>query len=98
MSSEGGCGGEGVEVEEVVGAGLPSTFTVKYLGQAEARGLWGIKHTRAPVDRLVSLAKQPGAALPVVRLTVSRAGCTLTATHGDTARHHPIGEYTRSGY
>lgn len=28
---------------------------VKYLGSENARGLWGIKHTRRPVDHLVSI-------------------------------------------
>lgn len=28
---------------------------VKYLGSQFSRGLWGIKHTRRPVDYLVSL-------------------------------------------
>ncbi|KAG8317630.1 uncharacterized protein LOC124369063 [Homalodisca vitripennis] len=67
---------------------LPETFTVKYLGHAESRGLWGIKNTRGPVDTLVALAKQPGAALPVLKLTVSRAGCTLGA--GVATKHYPI--------
>jgi hypothetical protein len=30
---------------------------VKYLGKKEARGLWGIKHTRKPVDDMVGLAR-----------------------------------------
>nr|XP_029717020.1 uncharacterized protein LOC115260232 [Aedes albopictus] len=34
---------------------LPITFKVKYLGSQYARGLWGIKHTRRPVDHLVSI-------------------------------------------
>uniref|UniRef100_A0A1B6L4J0 PID domain-containing protein n=1 Tax=Graphocephala atropunctata TaxID=36148 RepID=A0A1B6L4J0_9HEMI len=67
---------------------LPETFTVKYLGHAESRGLWGIKNTRGPVDTLVALAKQPGAALPILKLTVSRAGCTLGT--GVSSRHYPI--------
>ena len=32
-------------------------FVVKYLGKKEARGLWGIKHTRKPVDDMVGLAR-----------------------------------------
>ncbi|VVC89423.1 unnamed protein product [Leptidea sinapis] len=36
---------------------LPITFQVKYLGQSDARGLWGIKHTRKPVDLMVAAAK-----------------------------------------
>ena len=32
-------------------------FVVKYLGKREARGLWGIKHTRKPVDDMVGLAR-----------------------------------------
>jgi hypothetical protein len=32
-------------------------FLVKYLGKKDARGLWGIKHTRKPVDDMVALAR-----------------------------------------
>lgn len=67
---------------------LPETFTVKYLGHAESLGLWGIKNTRGPVDRLVGLAKQPGSSLPVMKLTVSRSGCSLASA--GTSRHYPI--------
>lgn len=77
------------DVSLLVPEELPQTFTVKYLGHAESRGLWGIKNTRAPVDRLVALAKQPGAVLPVMKLTISTTGCTLSA--GGATRHHPIG-------
>ncbi|XP_054280261.1 uncharacterized protein LOC128998239 [Macrosteles quadrilineatus] len=76
------------DVSLLVPEELPQTFTVKYLGHAESRGLWGIKNTRAPVDRLVALAKQPGAVLPVMKLTISTTGCTLSA--GGATRHHPI--------
>jgi len=40
--------------EDVV---LPQAFRVKYLGKRFARGLWGIKHTREPVDELVTAAR-----------------------------------------
>ena len=36
---------------------LPQTFTVKYLGRQMAGGLWGIKHTRRPVDDMVAAAR-----------------------------------------
>lgn len=38
---------------------LPNScnLQVKYLGQSDARGLWGIKHTRKPVDLMVAAAK-----------------------------------------
>lgn len=68
----------GVMSREVPKEELPQTFTVKYLGSREAKGLWGIKHTRAPVDSLVSAAKTPGATpLPLMSLTVTSEGCTL---------------------
>lgn len=58
---------------------LPASYTVKYLGHDEAHGLWGIKHTRKPVDSLVSRAKRPGTHLPVVDLTVSPEGVSIDA-------------------
>ncbi|CAA9993057.1 unnamed protein product [Nesidiocoris tenuis] len=70
---------------------LPQTFTVKYLGCREARGLWGIKHTRAPVDSLVSAAKTPGAApLALVSFTVTGDGCTLHSPTSSSRKNFPI--------
>jgi len=51
------------------------------LGRKDARGLWGIKHTRRPVDAMVAAAKTAttsGIMLPLVRLSVSKDGVTLT--------------------
>ncbi|XP_050558537.1 uncharacterized protein LOC118279871 [Spodoptera frugiperda] len=64
---------------------LPMTFQVKYLGQSDARGLWGIKHTRKPVDLMVSAAKAlpPGQALPIVKLMIALDGVHLEpVSHG----------------
>lgn len=36
---------------------LPQTFVVKCLGRRDAGGLWGIKHTRKPVDEMVAQAR-----------------------------------------
>lgn len=58
---------------------LPQSFEVKYLGQRDARGLWGIKHTRRPVDDMVNAAKnlKAGTVLPMVKLIVSKQGVSL---------------------
>jgi len=58
---------------------IPGEFTVKYLGKKDARGLWGIKHTRKPVDDLVALARglQPGTPLPYLTLSVSEKGVNI---------------------
>ncbi|XP_055323094.1 uncharacterized protein LOC129578460 isoform X2 [Sitodiplosis mosellana] len=71
---------EGTLENEVVGNDLPLTFKVKYLGSEHARGLWGIKHTRRPVDHLVTMAKTmpTNKALPLCDLTVSRDGVFIT--------------------
>ena len=55
-------------------------FLVKYLGKKDARGLWGIKHTRKPVDEMVGLARGlgPGAPLPYLQLSVSQKGVMVT--------------------
>jgi len=53
---------------------------VKYLGRRDARGLWGIKHTRRPVDAMVAAAKNAttsGIILPLVRLSISQDGVSL---------------------
>ncbi|XP_011503479.1 PREDICTED: uncharacterized protein LOC105366658 isoform X3 [Ceratosolen solmsi marchali] len=50
-----------------------STGNVKYLGSHDARGLWGIKHTRKPVDNMVASAKSLpiGTILPFVKLIIN---------------------------
>uniref|UniRef100_A0A1L8DN84 Putative low density lipoprotein receptor adaptor protein 1 n=1 Tax=Nyssomyia neivai TaxID=330878 RepID=A0A1L8DN84_9DIPT len=52
---------------------LPMVFKVKYLGKQKGNGLWGIKHTRKPVDKMVAAAKEmsPGKVLPICNLTVT---------------------------
>lgn len=52
---------------------------VKYLGESEAGGLWGIKHTRRPVDLMVRAAKElrAGHVLPLARLTITQNAVIL---------------------
>lgn len=76
-------------------------FQVKYLGMKPARGLWGIKHTRKPVDDLVGLARGlgPGAPLPYLQLSVSGRGVVLTSGKTNTCPTpdtglYPIGTHT----
>ncbi|XP_022252173.1 low density lipoprotein receptor adapter protein 1-like [Limulus polyphemus] len=63
------------------GVKLPRTFVVKYLGKRDARGLWGIKNTRKPVDDMVaaSRANQSETPLPFIQLEVSLDGVTISA-------------------
>ncbi|XP_017480574.1 PREDICTED: uncharacterized protein LOC108369879 [Rhagoletis zephyria] len=58
---------------------LPLTFKVKYIGSEVARGLWGIKYTRRPVDIMVGVAKSlpPNKVLPQCDLKVSTEGVSL---------------------
>ncbi|KAH8297704.1 hypothetical protein KR054_005974 [Drosophila jambulina] len=58
---------------------LPITFKVKYIGSEVARGLWGIKYTRRPVDIMVGVAKNlpPNKVLPNCDLKVSTNGVQL---------------------
>ncbi|XP_068239304.1 low density lipoprotein receptor adapter protein 1-like isoform X1 [Palaemon carinicauda] len=58
---------------------LPQEFVVKYLGRRDAGGLWGIKHTRKPVDEMVAKAKEmkAGETLPFLKMTVSEKGVNI---------------------
>ncbi|XP_012274187.1 uncharacterized protein LOC105696349 [Orussus abietinus] len=58
---------------------LPQIFQVKYLGSHDARGLWGIRHTRKPVDNMVAAARSlpTGTILPFIKLVVSPQGVAL---------------------
>lgn len=52
---------------------------MKYIGSEVARGLWGIKYTRRPVDIMVGVAKNlpPNKVLPNCELKVSTDGVQL---------------------
>lgn len=54
---------------------LPQSFAVKCLGWRESRGLWGVKHTRAPVDAMVAAAR----ALPPCGPGLARATLEVSA-------------------
>lgn len=58
---------------------LPQSFAVKCLGWRESRGLWGVKHTRAPVDAMVATARAlpVGQSLPRATLHVSAEGVSV---------------------
>ncbi|XP_026748380.1 uncharacterized protein LOC113509262 [Galleria mellonella] len=68
---------------------LPMTFQVKYLGQRDAKGLWGIKHTRKPVDLMVAAAKAlpPDQILPIVKLVISVDGVFIETVHQGLKRN-----------
>ena len=70
-------------------------FSVKYLGAKPARGLWGIKHTRKPVDDLVGLARGlgPGAPLPYLQLSVSQRGVLVSPHPSNTCPTQDCGLY-----
>ncbi|KAL2713602.1 uncharacterized protein V1478_016159 [Vespula squamosa] len=76
---------------------LPQVFQVKYLGSHDARGLWGIKHTRQPVDNMVTSAKAlpTNTMLPLIKLVVSQEGVALLPLdkrkqEGNTTRMYAI--------
>ncbi|KAI4495829.1 hypothetical protein M0802_008235 [Mischocyttarus mexicanus] len=76
---------------------LPQVFQVKYLGSHDARGLWGIKHTRQPVDNMVASAKAlpTNTMLPLIKLVVSEEGVALLPLdkrkqETNSARMYPI--------
>ena len=58
---------------------LPATFGVKFLGKREARGLWGIKYTRKPVDEMVLQAKslKPDSGREYSRLSTSASWASI---------------------
>ena len=55
---------------------LPQTFQCKYLGKVRCEGLWGVRYTREPIDRLVSAAKclQSTDELPSMEALISERG------------------------
>lgn len=65
-------------VEDIRYQRLPQSFSVRELGTTEARGLWGIKHTRKPVDLMVAKAKTSSTPLPPqVELRITEDGCEI---------------------
>lgn len=49
-------------------------------GNQPAKGLWGMKHTRKPVDNLVSKAKSSNLPLPSVKLQITKDGLNFVET------------------
>lgn len=74
---------------------LPQLFAVKFLGKREARGLWGIKYTRGPVDDMVEKAKalKPGATLPFLQFRVGVEGVTISEMQANTNKDFEVGFY-----
>ncbi|XP_048523567.1 uncharacterized protein LOC125504909 [Dendroctonus ponderosae] len=67
---------------------LPLTFMVKYLGHYPSKGLWGIKHTRKPVDNLVNQAKllPAGKIMPMVSIEISADGFAFSEAIGSGSK------------
>jgi len=65
-----------LDESQITAMDLPLDFKVKYLGSQHSKGLWGIKHTRRPVDHLVTVAKNlpPNRTLPFCNLIVKTDG------------------------
>lgn len=74
---------------------LPATFAVKFLGKREARGLWGIKYTRKPVDDMVAQAKalKPGTSLPFLHFKVGIDGVTVSEMPDNRCKDFESGYY-----
>jgi len=71
---------------------LPFKATVKYLGNQPAKGLWGMKHTRKPVDVLVGMAKNmpPNKILPIVKLEINLQGLSFTEITTKKEKTEPV--------
>lgn len=59
---------------------LPQRFVCKYAGSKPCTGLWGVRHTRAPVDQLVTELRglPEGDDLPLVNVKISAEGLKAT--------------------
>jgi len=70
---------------------LPQSFIAKYVGCKSCRGLWGIQHTRQPVDTLVDDIRrlERGDDLPLVRLDVSVGGIGVVV-HPRSRSRRPV--------
>ena len=70
---------------------LPQKFIAKYIGCKSCRGLWGIQHTREPVDALVDDLRRldRGEDLPLVCLDVSVSGIAVTV-HPRSRSRRPV--------
>jgi len=71
---------------------LPQKFIAKYIGCRSCRGLWGIQHTRDPVDALVDdlrRVERSGDDLPLVCLDVSVRGIGV-AVHPRSRSRRPV--------
>jgi len=75
---------------------LPQTFLCKYLGKMRAQGLWGVRYTREPVDRLVDAAKRLKSLddLPTMDVLISEKGIYVVqkvSNHAKSEKHFRSG-------
>ncbi|KAJ8942632.1 hypothetical protein NQ318_013345 [Aromia moschata] len=61
-------------------------------GNHPAKGLWGMKHTRKPVDYLVSQAKHLPAStiLPIVKMHITKDGVSYVEVTDKKAKREPV--------
>ncbi|RZC33452.1 uncharacterized protein BDFB_007123 [Asbolus verrucosus] len=71
---------------------LPFKAEVKYLGNQPAKGLWGMKYTRKPVDYMVSQAKNlpPNKVLSLVKLEINLQGLKFHDITNRSERSPPV--------
>lgn len=68
---------------------LPQGFVCKYVGSKPCTGLWGVRHTRQPVDQMVTELRKLGEGedLPLVNIKVSTEGLKATLhVHNKSSR------------
>ncbi len=55
---------------------LPQAFLCKYIGKTRCSGLWGVRHTRQPIETLINTAKRLKSVdeMPTVEALVSEKG------------------------
>lgn len=72
---------------------LPQLFRVRFLGKRATTGLWGIKHTRKPVEDLIDATRKlkEGQNLPELQLHVSEKGIHATETPENKNRNFEQG-------
>jgi len=73
-------------------------FVVKYLGYRETSDLWGIKHTRDPVDQMVieakrSLSANPDKGLALLKLQVDQDGIHVSPMPQNINPFFPKGKF-----
>lgn len=88
-----------LKLREIKISSLPQSFQCKYIGKIRCQGLWGVRYTREPIDRLVAAAKCLPSVddLPTMETLISEKGIYIVQKQNPSKSKKTREKIYRSG-